>query len=130
VVQRDKQSRFDARSQRVREYFYGCPWDESAGAGLAPSQTRVALADGTLLYKIGGGSAHSFSFLCMPDLSFNIDAEIADTLLPAGSKATLGPLTLTAVLPSNDLVHSVLAVSSAQQEDQILNSSVLGYVHV
>lgn len=50
--------------------------------------------------------------------------------LPVGQKSMVDPLRLMSIMPSQDLVHSVLAVIHAQSADDILTGNVAGFVQV
>lgn len=106
VVTRDAVARQRRRSQRIREYFYG------SDNRLNPFSTVIDFSTVTIL-QIGGEAAI-----------------VPDSLLPIGAESTLNPLKPSIVPLSRELLHSLLGVSQADSEDDVLTSAVHGFVHV
>ncbi|KAL0696999.1 hypothetical protein Bca4012_064179 [Brassica carinata] len=108
VVAKNSEFRKLARSCRIREYFYG-PSKE-----LSPYAYTCSFGD-VKVFRIGGGP------------------QAPRSALPIGSDPVSDPLKVTPVTVSideRDLLHSVLAVSYAQEPDQIVSTSVSGFVYV
>lgn len=106
VVSRLPAARMAARSRLVKRYFYG------ADNRLSPFTTNLDFSQVVVL-KVGGASAN-----------------IPDSVLPIGAESTLDPLKPTVMPLSRELLHTVLAVSQATEEDQVLAVPVFGYIHV
>lgn len=104
VVARSPQFRTRARSAAIRNYFYG-------NGDLCP-HSRVVCFDDISIYRIGGG------------------LQAPQSALPIGCAPTDDPLRLTEVVPSSDLLHSVLGVSHAKTPQEIVTSNIAGCVYV
>ncbi|MFS7948243.1 putative pre-mRNA cleavage complex subunit Clp1, P-loop containing nucleoside triphosphate hydrolase [Helianthus anomalus] len=105
VVSRNKKFRASARSQRIREYFYGVSND------LSPRSTIANFSD-LAVYKIGGGPQASAS------------------APPIGVRRVADPMRLVPVNINRDLLNLVLAVSFAKEQDQILSSNIAGFIWI
>jgi polyribonucleotide 5'-hydroxyl-kinase len=106
VISRDEAWRQRDRSRCVREYFYG-----NDGL-LNPFSTVVEFASVTVLEIVAQ------------------EAVVPDSVLPIGAVSTLDPLKPRVVSLGRDLLHSVIGVSQAESEDEVLGSPVFGFVHV
>lgn len=105
VVSRNPKVRISARSQRIREYFYGLSND------LSPHSNIVNFSD-LSVYRIGGGPQAPMS------------------ALPIGAQPAADPTRLVPVNINRDLLHLVLAVSFAKEPDQIMSSNVAGFIWI
>lgn len=105
VVSRNQKVRQKARSHRIREYFYGLTND------LSPHSNMASFSD-LIIYRVGGGP------------------QAPRSALPIGAEPTADPLRLVAVNINHDLIHSVLAVSFAQEPDQVITSNVAGFIYI
>ncbi|XP_078177523.1 CLP-similar protein 3 isoform X2 [Carex rostrata] len=105
VVQRNPAIRQKSRSFRIREYFYG-PLND-----LSPHSNIINFGDITV-YRVGGGP------------------QAPRSALPIGSEPAADPTRPVAINISQDLFHSVLAVSYAKEPDQIISSNVAGFIYV
>ncbi|KAK4736783.1 hypothetical protein R3W88_000480 [Solanum pinnatisectum] len=105
VVSRNAKVRQKARSYRIREYFYGPSND------LSPHSNVVNFSD-LFIYRIGGGP------------------QAPRSALPIGAEPAADPTRLVPVSISRDLLHLVLAVSYAKEQDQIISSNVAGFIYV
>lgn len=106
VVSRDEASRLAMRSKRIKHYFYG------ADNRLSPFSTVLDFAQVVVL-KVGGAPS-----------------VVPDSALPIGAESTLDPLKPVAVTSLKDVLHKVLGVSQAENEEEVLSSAVYGYIHV
>lgn len=106
VVLRNAKNRQNARDHRIKEYFYGL------GKGLLPVYTHIVNFNDISIFRIGGGP------------------QAPRSALPIGAEPTADPTRLVAVNITNDLLHSILAVSYAKEQNKILTSNVAGFVHV
>ncbi|KAJ9135189.1 hypothetical protein P3X46_032398 [Hevea brasiliensis] len=105
VVSRTSKVRQKARSYRIREYFYGIAND------LSPHSNIANFSD-LFVYRIGGGP------------------QAPRSALPIGADPVANPLRVTAVNIDRDLLHVVLAVSYAQEPDQIVSSNIAGLIYI
>ncbi|XP_071711547.1 protein CLP1 homolog [Rutidosis leptorrhynchoides] len=105
VVSRNSKYRQSARSQKIREYFYGLSND------LSPHSSIANFSD-LAIYRIGGGPQ-------APASALPIGAQ------PVADRLRLVPVNITA-----DLVNQVLAVSFAKEQDQILSSNIAGFIWI
>ena len=105
AVARDGDARRAARAAAVKTYFYGPAGD------LAPASLRLR-ADEMRLYRAGGGP------------------RAPSTALPIGAAATADPLRVEARPPGPDLLHSLLAVSHANDPADLLACNVAGFLYV
>ncbi|KFK37881.1 hypothetical protein AALP_AA3G041400 [Arabis alpina] len=106
VVSRTGKVRQRARSYRFQEYFYGLSKE------LSPYANTMGFYD-LQVFRIGGGP------------------QAPRSALPIGSDPVSNPLRVTPVnIEDRDLLHSVLAVSYAEEPDQIVSSNVSGFVYV
>ncbi|KAF2308681.1 hypothetical protein GH714_012261 [Hevea brasiliensis] len=105
VVSRSSKVRQKARSYRIREYFYGIAND------LSPHSNIANFSD-LFVYRIGGGP------------------QAPRSALPIGADPVANPLRVTAVNIDRDLLHVVLAVSYAQEPDQIVSSNIAGLIYI
>ncbi|XP_010463954.1 PREDICTED: protein CLP1 homolog isoform X2 [Camelina sativa] len=106
VVARAREFRQSSRNSRIQEYFYGLSKE------LSPYANTSSFSD-LQVFRIGGGPQAPMS------------------ALPIGSDRVSNPLRVTPVnIDNRDLLHSVLAVSYAEEPDQIVSSNVSGFVYV
>ncbi|KAL3631306.1 Protein CLP1 [Castilleja foliolosa] len=105
VVPRNAKAREEARTFRIREYFYGLAND------LLPHSITANFSD-LCIYKVGGGP------------------QAPRSALPAGAEPTAKPTRLIPVIVNRNLLHSVLAVSFAKEPDEILSSNVAGFIWI
>ncbi|KAJ8774949.1 hypothetical protein K2173_019953 [Erythroxylum novogranatense] len=105
VVSRSAKVRQKSRSYRIREYFYGIVND------LSPHSNIANFSD-LFIYRIGGGP------------------QAPRSALPIGADPIANPLRVTPVNIDRDLLHVVLAVSYAQEPDQIVSSNVAGFIYI
>ncbi|XP_010535921.1 PREDICTED: protein CLP1 homolog isoform X2 [Tarenaya hassleriana] len=105
VVSRNVKVRQKSRSYRIREYFYGLTNDLSPHA-------HTSDFNHIQVYRIGGGP------------------QAPRSALPIGSDPVSNPLRIAPVNIDRDLLHTVLAISYAQEPDQIISSNVAGFVYV
>lgn len=105
VAPRNLKFRQQARSQKIREYFYGVAND------LSP-QYNVANFSDIFVYRIGGGP------------------QAPRSALPIGAEPAADPIRLVCATINCDLLHSVLAVSYAKEPEQIISSNVAGFIYV
>nr|XP_016513218.1 PREDICTED: protein CLP1 homolog isoform X3 [Nicotiana tabacum] len=105
VVSRNAKVRQKARGYRIREYFYGPSND------LSPHSNVVNFGD-LFIYRIGGGP------------------QAPRSALPIGAEPAADPTRLVSVSINRDLLHLVLAVSYANEPDQIISSNVAGFIYV
>ncbi|WCJ42457.1 hypothetical protein M5689_023265 [Euphorbia peplus] len=105
VVSRTSKARQKTRGIRIREYFYGINND------LSPHSNIASFSD-LFVYRIGGGP------------------QAPRSALPIGADPVANPLRVTAVNIDHDLLHGVLAVSYAQEPEQIVSSNVAGFIYV
>ncbi|VVA96473.1 unnamed protein product [Arabis nemorensis] len=106
VVARTSKVRQRARNYRIHEYFYGLSKE------LSPYANTTSFND-LQVFRIGGGP------------------QAPKSALPIGSDPVSNPLRVTPVnMDDRDLLHSVLAVSYAEEPDQIVSSNVSGFVYV
>jgi polyribonucleotide 5'-hydroxyl-kinase len=107
VVARPADARRAARSSRTREYFYG----PSAGPALCP-HAGSARFDELSVFRVGGGPRAPAS------------------ALPLGAEPAAHPLRCAPVTPSQELLHSVLAVSHAATPAELLTANVAGFIYI
>ncbi|KAF5735519.1 hypothetical protein HS088_TW15G01026 [Tripterygium wilfordii] len=105
VVSRNAKVRQKTRSYRIREYFYGL------GNDLSPHSSIANFSD-LSIFRVGGGP------------------QAPKSALPIGADRVADPLRLAPVDINRDMLHLVLAVSYAQEPDQILSSNVAGFIYV
>lgn len=96
VVSRSSKFRQKSRSYKIREYFYGIAND------LSPHSNIANFSD-LFVYRIGGGP------------------QAPRSALPIGADPVANPLRVAPVNIDRDLLHVVLAVSYAQEPDQIVS---------
>ncbi|XP_057422871.1 protein CLP1 homolog [Lotus japonicus] len=105
VVSRNSKVRQNARSYKIREYFYGL------GNDLSPHSNIANFSD-LFVYRIGGGP------------------QAPRSALPIGAEPAADPTRLVPVNINHDLLHAVLAVSFAKEPDEIISSNVAGFIYV
>ena len=105
VVSRDEKTRRKLRENKIRQYFYGVKAD------LCPQQKSVSFSE-IVIYQIGGGPQAPLS------------------ALPIGAQSTHDPLRLSIYYPNSTIGHSILAVSHAKTPEDLLRSSVAGFICV
>jgi polyribonucleotide 5'-hydroxyl-kinase len=108
VVERDTAFRRQTQNQKIREYFYGTSKSE-----LAPYSTMINFHDIEIL-RVGEGSLAPSS------------------ALPIGEDRKVSETHVVNVEPSENLLHSVLAVSNADKrvEPDILETNLAGFIYV
>ncbi|KAL1920289.1 uncharacterized protein VTP21DRAFT_1435 [Calcarisporiella thermophila] len=106
VVQREPAFLRQAKMAKIKEYFYGTPKSE-----LSPYSVILHFSD-VVIYRVGGGSLAPSS------------------ALPLGSDRTVSETQLMPVDPGDILLHSVLALSNATSEEEVLEANVAGFVYV
>ena len=94
------------RSNKIHQYFYGTPMN-----ALSPHQTVVSFND-IVIFKVGGGPQAPLS------------------ALPIGAESSYEPLRLVTVLPSQEIVHSILSVTTSSDGNNILDSNISGFLYV
>jgi polyribonucleotide 5'-hydroxyl-kinase len=104
VVTRPRQFRRNARAARVKEYFYG------PVAEFSPHTAVLDFSDITVL-RIGTGVSL-----------------VPQSALPIGSASTADPEALEEVPITAELSHSILGVSFAPTQDQVLTSNIAGWI--
>lgn len=97
----------EIRQLQIREYFYGSQRE------LGPARITLPISEKFPLVQLK--VQDQLSFTAMP-----IDQEA-----PAEAELEVRP-----VIPDRALRHSILAVSFAQTEAQVLYSNIVGYLHV
>eukprot|EP00276_Gloeochaete_wittrockiana_P014102 CAMPEP_0184333008 /NCGR_PEP_ID=MMETSP1089-20130417/2094_1 /TAXON_ID=38269 ORGANISM="Gloeochaete wittrockiana, Strain SAG46.84" /NCGR_SAMPLE_ID=MMETSP1089 /ASSEMBLY_ACC=CAM_ASM_000445 /LENGTH=431 /DNA_ID=CAMNT_0026656627 /DNA_START=221 /DNA_END=1516 /DNA_ORIENTATION=+ len=105
VVTRDPTFRRKSRMDRIREYFYGVLGD------LCPHSTVLSFKD-VSIFKVGGGP------------------QVSSALLPVGAAPQSDPTRLIEVIPSKDLIHSIIGVSHAAAPDFLLEANLAGFLYV
>lgn len=105
VVTRPRDERKEARDRRVREYFYGVQ------RTLMPATQTVGVRE-LKVFRIGGGP------------------RAPNSALPIGAVSMADPLRIVELPVTPDLVQSLLAVSHAASEDQLLTSNTAGFVFI
>jgi len=106
AVERARDFRRDARSLRMKQYFYG----PNPTAALTPESITVSF-DNIVVVKVGGPQSDS-------------------AMLPIGKASALDPLRVTVVPVSERLVNQILAVSFAATDKQVPHVNCAGFVHV
>ncbi|XP_057541003.1 protein CLP1 homolog isoform X1 [Amaranthus tricolor] len=105
VVSRTPKYRQKSRSYKIREYFYGMSNE------LSPHSNVASFSDWTV-YRIGGGP------------------QAPRSALPIGAEPAADPTRVVPVNISQDLLHLVLAVSYAKNQEEIISSNVAGFVYI
>ncbi len=105
AVARDVATRRAARAAAVRAYFYGQNGD------LQPASLRFKSSE-LVVHRAGGGPAAPAS------------------ALPIGAAPVADPLRLEARPPGPELLHSLLAVSHAEDPAELLTVNVAGFLYV
>jgi len=105
VVTRPPETRKASREAKIKEYF------EGQSGEFTPSSSTVPFKELNVV-RVGGGYRPPSS------------------ALPAGVEATTDPMKITPVSPSMELMGALLAVSHAEDINEILSSNVAGFVHV
>lgn len=115
---------------KIREYFYGTPKCE-----LAPYSNLVAFED-VSIYRVGEGTM----LLCtlfrdsLSDLTivFCVDTIAPSSALPIGMTRKVSETQLVKVEAGDILLHSILAVSNAENEDEttLVESNIAGFIYV
>lgn len=105
VVERSKKLRHESRDLRIKEYFYG------VRSPLYPRTVELKWPD-VHIYKIGAPA-------------------LPDSCMPLGMKTTNNETKLVQVVPGQQLMHHLLAVSFAKYGDeQVIDRNVAGFVCV
>lgn len=105
VVERSKKTRQESRDMRMREYFYGLR------SPLYPRSIDLKWTD-VHIFKIGA-------------------PELPDSCMPLGMKKTDNKTKLVALVPSQQLMHHLLAVSFADHNDEdVIQRNIAGFVCV
>lgn len=97
AVERDSVTRRRCRKSRVQEYFYGRRVPSGVPQQLSPCRMDIRLSTVKIL-KAGG-------------------VQLSEAMLPIGQAPANEPLRLVPVTPSQDLLHSILAVVHPVTED-------------
>lgn len=97
VVERDTSTRRRNRKSRIQEYFYGRRVPSGVPQQLSPCRMDIRLSTVKIL-KAGG-------------------VQLSEAMLPIGQAPANEPLRLVPVTPSQDLLHSILAVVHPVTED-------------
>lgn len=105
VVTRQPPYRKSARISRVKEYFYGVKED------LNPISMTMKM-DNLQIYKVGGGP------------------KAPTSALPIGASAVADPLRITKVTSCSEVLHCLLAVSHADDPEQLPSVNVAGFLYV
>ena len=105
VVAREEKARSRLRDTKIRHYFYGVRND------LSPQPKSVKFSD-IVVYKIGGGP------------------QAPRSALPIGAQSTHDPLRLSPTTPNSTMCHSILAISHAQNPEDVLKSNVAGFIWI
>jgi polyribonucleotide 5'-hydroxyl-kinase len=105
VVSRDTPMRGAFRSSSIREYFYGY------NGNLCP-QKKVIHFNTVSIFQCGGGHA------------------VPSTVLPIGTKSLIDPTKMSPVVPSTDLLNTILAVSYAPDSGSVMAHNVAGFMYV
>eukprot|EP01095_Lingulamoeba_sp_RSL-Kostka_P002004 TRINITY_DN1286_c0_g1_i1.p1 TRINITY_DN1286_c0_g1~~TRINITY_DN1286_c0_g1_i1.p1 ORF type:complete len:426 (-),score=115.28 TRINITY_DN1286_c0_g1_i1:260-1537(-) len=106
VVTRSSPFRKNTRKKRIKEYFYG------PGKGdLCPHQIILNFSNITI-FKLG----------TIPNAP--------SSALPIGMESLYDPTQLEEVNPTNELLHSILAVTHAESSDNIICSNIAGYLYI
>jgi len=105
VVTRDPSYRRKTRMNRIREYFYGI------GGDLCPHSTTVDFKD-VVIYKVGGGPL------------------APQSALPIGAQSSVDPVRLIEIIPSSEIVHSLLGMSHSKTPETLLSSNLAGFLYV
>ncbi|KAG8387290.1 hypothetical protein BUALT_Bualt02G0006000 [Buddleja alternifolia] len=103
VVSRNAKIRQKARAFRIREYFYGIAND------LSPHSNTASFSD-LCIYRVGGGP------------------QAPRSALPVGAEPSADPTRLIPVSVNQELLHLVLAVSFAKEQDEIISSKKITYL--
>lgn len=106
VVERSRQTRAEARDNRIREYFYGITKQP-----LYPHSFDVKWSD-MRVYKVGAPA-------------------LPDSCMPLGMKAEDNMTKLVQVQPGLNLLHHILAVSFAESpEEEVITTNIAGFICV
>lgn len=120
VVNRDKAFRRQMQMQKIKDYFYGTPNTFLGRADLNPYSLIIPF--------------HVVDIRRIGDVSV-----APSSALPLGTDRKVNETRLVKVDPGNILLHSVLALSSAEVDDikdddkiseQVLNSSIMGFIYM
>lgn len=106
VVSRNEEWRMALRSTKVRQYFYGV--DNT----FSPFSSVIDF-DAVVVLKVGG-----------------MVSVVPDSVLPVGAESSLDPLKPMRVSSLGELLHKLVAVSQAEEEEAVLRTAVYGFVHV
>src|SRR5690606_4813581 len=106
VVTRSEQYKRKIRVNSIREYFYGTP-----ATKLSPHSIVVKFEEVTVI-KIGG------------------EMRTPESALPIGATTTVDPCSISEVEITEQLMHSVLALSHATTKETILMTNVCGFIYV
>jgi len=108
IISQTKSARAVLRDVRFRRYFFG----SQRSGELSPPVTTISL-DTITIFRLADE-------LAAGDVS----------LRPVGSDEVIDPVMLQEVEPSIQLKHTILGVSFAEREENILTSNIAGFVHV
>ena len=116
VVTRDQAFRRKARSEKIREYFYGRKVQDGLSTKYMPSRITVPF-NSVVIVQIGGNT-------------------LTENMMPVGQTQS-NTLQVTAVTPSIDLLHSVLAVyqpcdtpTGSEVPQSLISTNVAGFIYV
>eukprot|EP00871_Galdieria_phlegrea_P005046 jgi/Galph1/5542/GphlegSOOS_G4136.1 len=104
-----------------------------SGGRSATKTSTSGTANSPLFLWLRGRSQsfHNFSsFDQIHIVRVGMGLHVPSTALPLGAESTLDPLQITQVAPSTELLHCILGVSQAKEEQKIVDSAVHGFVQV
>uniref|UniRef100_A0A6B2L5X8 Protein CLP1 homolog n=1 Tax=Arcella intermedia TaxID=1963864 RepID=A0A6B2L5X8_9EUKA len=105
VVTRDQSVRRKARSNRIREYFYG------RSGELCPHSTVIPF--------------HNIRVL-----KTNVGPQAPISALPIGMQPRVDLIKPREVTPSSELLHSILGVSLADNNETLIETNLAGFLYV
>eukprot|EP00607_Mallomonas_marina_P002237 CAMPEP_0182439140 /NCGR_PEP_ID=MMETSP1167-20130531/86253_1 /TAXON_ID=2988 /ORGANISM="Mallomonas Sp, Strain CCMP3275" /LENGTH=405 /DNA_ID=CAMNT_0024632771 /DNA_START=29 /DNA_END=1243 /DNA_ORIENTATION=- len=106
VVDRDSASRRRARKNKFSEYFYGHRVPAGVPQLLSPCRTEIRLSSVRIL-RAGG-------------------VQLSEAMLPIGLSSVQEPLRVTPVVPSQELVHSILSILHPPADESAVDSLFSG----
>lgn len=105
VVEKSKHLKVEARSVRIREYFYG------KRTLFYPHSFDVKFSD-IQIYKVGAPA-------------------LPDSCMPLGMKADSNKTKLLPIQPTLNMLHHILAITFCESiDDEVLQSNIMGFVCV
>lgn len=130
--------RAEARQRRIRDYFYG------VNREFHPHRKTVGFHD-MLIYRVGGvavapssalpiGASRRLVSSVLPFFVLFLSRGLCSSpVLPSSGwffSVAQDPNQLTRVIPNPSLVNSILGISMAKDPNEVLSTSVAGYVSV